>query len=85
MSKQITAFDLFCGAGGMSLGFEQSGIEILGAFDFEKFNVHTYNANFPGNHAKAVDLSKESGDSLRALCGLKNDCEIDIVYGGPPC
>jgi DNA (cytosine-5)-methyltransferase 1 len=85
MSEQFTAIDLFCGAGGMSLGFEQAGVKILGAFDREEFNVCTYNKNFPGGHARKVDLSEQSGESLRKLCKPQADSEIDVVFGGPPC
>ena len=51
--------DLFCGCGGMSLGFEQAGFQIVGAYDFWDVAVQTYNNNF--NHAAAVlDLSKKN-------------------------
>lgn len=79
-----TSIDLFCGAGGMTLGFEQAGFDVLAAFDLEAFNVATHEANFPGTQAFATDLSKQSGDSLRELAKL-NGVEIDVVFGGPPC
>lgn len=82
--RRPTAIDLFCGAGGMSLGFEQAGVNVAAAFDLEKFNVDTHNLNFPETQAFAVDLSKQTGDSLRKMAGL-NRTEIDIVFGGPPC
>ena len=78
-----TSIDLFCGAGGMSLGFEQAGISVLGAFDLEEFNVATHKKNFPNTKAFSVDLSKQTGDSLRELAQVNN--EIDVVFGGPPC
>ena len=79
-----TAIDLFCGAGGMSLGFEQAGTKVLAAFDLEQFNIDTHTANFPSTSAFSVDLSKETGDSLRKMSGLEGR-QIDIVFGGPPC
>lgn len=79
-----TAIDLFCGAGGMSLGFEQAGFNVAAAFDLEEFNVRTHSTNFPSTKAFAVDLSKETGDSLRKRADLRSK-EIDVVFGGPPC
>ena len=37
------AIDLFCGAGGMSLGFEQAGFDVVAAYDVEEFNIKTPN------------------------------------------
>src|SRR5712691_5399836 len=36
-----TSIDLFCGTGGMTLGFEQAGLDVLAAFDLEEINVAT--------------------------------------------
>ena len=55
---QPTAIDLFCGAGGMSLGFEQAGFDVLAAFDVEDFNVRTHSANFPNTKAMVADLER---------------------------
>lgn len=41
------AIDLFCGVGGMSLGFEQAGFEVAAAFDIESWNVDSYKKTFP--------------------------------------
>src|SRR5438552_948369 len=79
-----TSIDLFCGAGGMTLGFEQAGFDVLAAFDLEEINVATHQTNFPGTAAFPVDLSQKTGDSLRQLAKL-NGTEIDVVFGGPPC
>lgn len=79
-----TSIDLFCGAGGMTLGFEQAGFDVLAAFDLEAFNVATQKSNFPDTQAIAADLSKHTGESLRELAKL-NNAEIDVVFGGPPC
>ncbi len=79
-----TAIDLFCGAGGMSLGFEQAGFDVLAAFDVEDFNVRTHSANFPDTKAIVADLSSVTGDELLSLVSLRRK-EIDVVFGGPPC
>ena len=78
------AIDLFCGAGGMSLGFEQAGFDVLGALDIARSNVSTYNKNFPGSRAHVCDLARATAESLRKLCRLE-DRSIDVLFGGPPC
>lgn len=84
MARKPTAIDLFCGVGGMSLGFEQAGFDVLAAFDKEAFNVDTHKKNFPKTKCFQVDLSTQSGDSLRNLAKLGRR-RIDVVVGGPPC
>ena len=68
----------------MTLGFEQAGFDVLAAFDLDELNVATHENNFPSTAAYPVDLSQETGDSLRKLANL-NGTEIDVVFGGPPC
>ena len=84
MRERPTSIDLFCGAGGMTLGFEQAGFDVAAAFDLEQFNVDTHLANFPNTSAFPVNLSGESGSTLRKMAGLSNT-EVDVVFGGPPC
>ena len=62
-----TSLELFSGAGGMTLGFEQAGLDVRAAFDLETFNVVTHQTNFPSTKTFSVDLSKQTGDSLRKL------------------
>jgi DNA (cytosine-5)-methyltransferase 1 len=75
---------LYCGVGGLSLGFEQAGFEIAAAFDSDPIHVATYSKNFPGTAVDLVDLAKEGGDGLRRRAGLVG-VDIDVVIGGPPC
>jgi len=77
------AIDLFCGVGGMSLGFKQAGFRIIGAFDREQRHVNAYKKNFPSVPAICADLRHETGESLLGLVGCEQ--EIDVVFGGPPC
>lgn len=71
--------DLFCGCGGMSLGFEQAGFQIVGAYDFWDVAVQTYNNNF--NHTAAIlDLSKKN-----AALSVIRPLNPEVIIGGPPC
>lgn len=71
--------DLFCGCGGLSLGFQRAGYEIVGAFDSWKPAINCYLNNF-GHNAQCLDLS-EKIKSLKEISVLKPD----IIIGGPPC
>lgn len=84
MGDRPTAIDLFCGVGGMSLGFEQAGFNVVAAFDSEDFNIRSHSLNFPDTKAVVADLSKCSGDDLRKLAKLGRR-KVDVVFGGPPC
>ena len=74
--------DLFCGAGGMSLGFQRAGCEILGGIDSNPYAVNTHHRNFPDCilKAPATDITRLKFDSIPFRLG-----EIDILIGGPPC
>lgn len=79
-----TAIDLFCGVGGMSLGFEQAGFDVVAAFDCDERNIRAYARNFAHASAHRVDLRKTSGDELRDMAGLGKRA-VDVLIGGPPC
>lgn len=79
------AIDLFCGAGGMSLGFEQAGFDIRLSVDFDGYHVATHGRNFPYAPAVCGSVRDMSGASLRLMAGLNPSEEIDVLFGGPPC
>lgn len=68
-----TVVDLFCGAGGLSLGFERAGFAPAKAFDNWDAAVQTYRANL-GEHVIKANISgnMELPESL-------------VIIGGPPC
>ena len=74
--------DLFSGAGGLSLGFENAGFNNLFSIDLEKDYCKTYNTNFPHHKLIEKDIIDVSNEEIVYL--LKNN-DVDIVVGGPPC
>lgn len=78
------AIDLFCGVGGMALGFERAGFKIAGAFDLEPRHIETYRRNFGATSTHALDLSTVSGSDIRRLTGVGKS-RVHVIFGGPPC
>ena len=70
--------DLFAGCGGMSLGFEQAGFEVVAAFDNWDPAINIYRENFSHPIYKK-DLSEEN------ICETIKNFEPNIIMGGPPC
>lgn len=82
---------LFCGAGGLDIGFSQAGFEILMAADYDPTFVATHNENSIGSKvAVQLDLSNAtSSDLLASLSSIvkkpDNSTTISGIIGGPPC
>jgi DNA (cytosine-5)-methyltransferase 1 len=79
---EFTFIDLFSGAGGFTLGFENGGYKNLLSIDIEPDFCATYKANFPSHRLLTKDISKITPEEFMAIKGLKN---VDVVIGGPPC
>ena len=77
MSKNATFVSLFCGCGGMDLGFEQAGYEGLGAFDNDRGVIEVHSANLKGP-SHVCDLNLNSAM-------WPHGARPDVVVAGPPC
>jgi DNA (cytosine-5)-methyltransferase 1 len=73
MARTLTVIDLFCGAGGLSLGLREAGFSPTHAVDCWAPAVETYRKNL-GDH-----VSSESIDDSTAFP------DADVIAGGPPC
>lgn len=82
MNKQsLNVLDLFCGAGGLSLGFSLAGFRIIGGIDFDIDAVNTHDLNFTNSLSYCGDIKTFEDKMISDK--FKN--RVDIIIGGPPC
>lgn len=74
--------DLFCGIGGLSLGFEQAGFEVVSAIDIWADAVKTYNHNREDKVAQVASVEDFNNEVLPELVKQQ---KISGIIGGPPC
>lgn len=80
--SQYTYIDLFCGAGGLSLGFNNAGFKNILSVEFNPVFASTYKHNFPDHNLIVDDIKNISNDDLKLFANLK---DVDVIIGGPPC
>lgn len=80
--KSINVIDLFCGCGGLSLGFEQAGYKVLLGIDNWEDSLVTFRYNHKGSEAMCADLMNLNPIEVEEKIGKQN---IDVIIGGPPC
>ncbi len=78
------AVDLFAGVGGLSLGFEQAGFDVVAAVEIDPIHAATHKFNFPNCAVICRDIRTLAGRDIRNVAGLR-DRNVDVVFGGPPC
>lgn len=83
-SERPIAVDLFAGVGGMSLGFEQAGFDVLAAVELDPVHCATYNFNFPLGAVICKSVETITGAEIRKHSTI-GECDIDVVMGGAPC
>lgn len=76
--------DLFAGAGGFSLGFEQAGFDIVAAVEIDPIHCVTHKYNFPNCTTLCSSVVDLTGNKIRQRALLGNR-DIDVVFGGAPC
>jgi DNA (cytosine-5)-methyltransferase 1 len=73
----VRVLDLFCGAGGLSLGVEQAGFEIRVGAEWDPDACETFAKAHPSAEVWPGDVGVMDFRTLRG--------EVDVVIGGPPC
>lgn len=76
--------DLFSGAGGMSLGFEQAGFDVMAAVEIDPIHAAIHKFNFPNCAVLTKSVTEVTGDEVRRVAGI-GDATVDVVFGGAPC
>lgn len=74
---------LFCGAGGLDLGFEKAGFSISVAVDLREHSIASYNHNRPAKNGHVADVTLLNPAKLDELTSLKL-APVGLI-GGPPC
>ena len=80
--KKLTAIDLYCGAGGLTLGLKRAGFDVVAGVEIDPEIVKTYEANHPKTKVIKRDIQEVTGKEILEMAGLE---EVDLIAGCPPC
>lgn len=90
--RRPVAVDLFAGVGGMSLGFEQAGFDVVCAVESDVAHAAAHRFNFPLCEVLQEDARFLTAQRLHdaVVAGLRRHGRrpgtgVDVVFGGPPC
>lgn len=78
---------LFCGAGGLDVGFIKAGFNVGFAADYDSAAVNSYNANHAGETARVLDLLETSAEDIYDMACKRTSLKMKFegIIGGPPC
>jgi DNA (cytosine-5)-methyltransferase 1 len=82
--KKPIGVDLFAGAGGLSLGFEQAGFDVAAAVEYDPIHCATHEFNFPDCAAICRSVADIDGKYIRKHSRIGNR-PVDVLFGGAPC
>lgn len=74
--------DLFCGAGGLSLGLERAGGTVVVGIDHDEHAIATHRAHHKGL-SESWDLADPA--QVETVGRIVRELEVSLVCGGPPC
>lgn len=83
-SPRPICVDLFAGAGGMSLGFEQAGFDVLAAAEIDPIHASIHQFNFPECTVLPESVQQINGERIRTTSGIGKK-PVNVVIGGAPC
>jgi DNA (cytosine-5)-methyltransferase 1 len=76
--------DLFSGAGGLTLGFEQAGFDVIAAVEVDPIHAAIHKFNFPDCTVFPRSIVGLTGAEIRRVTGIGRK-PVDVVFGGAPC
>lgn len=79
-----TTIDLFCGAGGITAGFQLEGFQCLYGNDCNSSAIETFKFNHPEAWADPRRIESIDPRSVRRKLRLEKG-ELTVLTGGPPC
>lgn len=82
--KRLTAIDLFCGCGGISVGLRSAGFEVLAGVDINEKYISSFTKNFPESLTVTKDINQIPPSEFLDMIGLRKG-ELTLLAGGPPC
>ena len=82
--NKLKAVDFFCSIGGVSLGFKQAGIEVLGGIDIDKSCKETYEKNI-GSKFMSADVSNLAKEKVAEFFKIQQNQDNLIFVGCSPC
>lgn len=80
--RKPAAVDLFCGAGGLTLGLKKAGFKVVAGVETDAEIVRTYQANHPEVRLLVKDVRDVTGAEILKAARRK---KVDLLAGCPPC
>lgn len=83
-TRRPIGIDLFSGVGGLSLGFEQAGFDVVAAVEVDPIHAAAHKFNFPDCTVLPTSVADLTGAEIRRRAGFGKR-KVDVVFGGAPC
>jgi DNA (cytosine-5)-methyltransferase 1 len=86
MNRELKAISLFSGAGGMDIGVQQAGFDIIASIENDPYCCETLRSNIDrhGRNTKVIEADIRQINPKSLMTGISRK-EIDLLFGGPPC